>query len=77
MIQNGLSWTTEKPTKPGWYSAPRHEHGQTDACVAFDSHKVFYVNFLAVHEESVVERLPDTRGEWAGTGRASHVTATP
>ena len=68
MIQNGLSWTTDNPTKPGWYWYPHPDMnmGKPMPAWVFDSHKVFYVNFLAVHEEPVVERLTDTRGEWAG-----------
>ena len=63
-----MNWSTEKPTRPGWYwfREPGLNLDKAMPAWVYQTGHIFYVKLCGVHEEFEEKRLNDLKGEWAG-----------
>jgi len=59
---SGLTWTTEKPTQPGWYWWRKSRRHEIEIAKLWDVDNI-YGQF---HQDPHVFRVDEVGGEWAG-----------
>ena len=71
LVEHDMTWTKDKPSSLGWYwyRQPDFNMDKPMPAWVFDSHRLFYVQLMPVHEPSnapVAKNVKDYDGEWYG-----------
>ncbi len=63
-----FTWSTDKPTTPGWYwyRESGMNLGEPMRAWVFDSDHMFHAHLMPVQGEPVEKELTRCPGEWAG-----------